>query len=224
MSIRPGDRVSFILSGLSREQQQNARRRTTGNEELDARSAAAVAGACSTDVESFDYDDADTTTPVHANRESLPKLKNRRACCTTLVFLWTMCATAILFVQLANLRLFHASEDDAFERRLVRDESIHEYVAFGIWDSHRSITKLQLQVCVSVALGVRASDGDVTVEAEDNYFFRVAVDHATIEEVEYISSVKFFDRLNAQLLFYGGLSVLSKPPKIIKNSTKMLGN
>jgi len=220
MSFRPGDRVSFVLSGLEREQQQNAqqqnaRRRTTGNEDLDVRSAAAVAGACSAaDIESFGYDGADTTSP--------PKLKNRRACCTTLVVVWTICTSVILFFQLANSRLFDASEDDAFERRLVRDESIHEYVTFGIWDSHRSITKLQLQVCVSVALGVRASDGDVSVEAEDNFFFRVAVDHATVEEVEYISSVKFFDRLNSQLLFYGGLSVLSKPPKIIKNSTAVM--
>ena len=224
MSIRPGDRVSFTLSGLSREQ-QNTRRRTTG-EDFATRSVAAVAGACA-DVEAPGYDEEDggafADTRVDAKRETPPRLKGRRTFCTTIVTVWTICTVCVaagLMLQLLSYRLFDQSDSDQdFERRLARDDTIRDRVCFGVWDSHRAVTQLQLQVSVSMALGVRASDGDIRVEAEDNYFFEVEVDHATVEEVEYIASPKFVERLNSQLSYYGGTGVLSKPPRLVKNTT-----
>ena len=204
MSIRSGDRVSFTLSGLSTE--TNARRR--GGEEL-AHSAAAVAGAFA-DVEA----PSDTVTRVEAKRE-LPKLKSRRTFCTWLVILWTACTLSIA-AGIAFHLFNSASADDEFERRLARDSSIRDRVVFGLWDSEQASTKLQLQVSVSVALGVRAEDGDIEVEEEDNHFFKVTVDHATVEETEYLASPKFLQRLNTQLGYYGGLAVLSKPPRLVK--------
>lgn len=224
MSIRPGDRVSFTLSGLSREQ-QNTRRRTPG-EDLAAKSAAALAGACA-DVEAPVYEEEDrgvfADTRVDTKREAPPRLKGKRTFCTTLVTVWTICTICVavgLVVQLLGAHVFdQLDSDNEFERRLARDETIRDKVFFGVWDSRRAVTQLQLQVSVSMALGVRASDGDIRIDAEDNYFFEVEVDHATVEEVEYIASPKFVDRLNAQLNYYGGVGVLSKPPRLIKNTS-----
>jgi len=213
MSIQSGDRVSFVLSGLSREQ-QNARRRAGNGDDIDVRSVAAAVGACSSDHEAL-YEDSHS-------REPPPRIRGRRTCCTTIVVIWTLCATATLAFQLASSsRFFEPSSDASFERRVSRDESIHDQIRFGVWDSHRAVTKLQLQVSVSVALGVRAADGDVVVDAEDNFFFRIVVDHATIEELEYIASTAFFDRLNIQLNYYDGFGVLSKPPLFFKNSSSV---
>jgi hypothetical protein len=225
MSIRAGDRVSFTLSGLSREQ-QNTRRRTTG-EDVATRSAAAVAGACA-DVEAPGYEEEDgggvfVDTRVDAKREAPPRLKGRRTFCTTIVTLWTICTLCVatgVVLNLLSSRFFDKSDSDKdFERRLARDETIRDKVFFGVWDSQRAVTQLQLQVSVSMALGVRAEDGDIKVEGKDNYFFEIEVHHATVEEVEYISSLQFVERLNSQLSYYGGIGVLSKPPRLIKNTT-----
>ena len=76
---------------------------------------------------------------------------------------------------------------------------------------------MQLQVSVSMALGVRAEDDDIKVVVEDNFFYRITVDHATHEEVDYISTEAFINKLNEQLSYYGGVGVLSKPPRLLKN-------
>jgi hypothetical protein len=102
------------------------------------------------------------------------------------------------------------------ERRLQRDETIKDTISFGIWDSHAAITHLQLQVAVSLALGVRASDDDVYVAIEDESFFFVRLDHGTPEEVDYLTSEAFLERLNANLAHFGGSAVLSKAPKLHK--------
>ena len=78
------------------------------------------------------------------------------------------------------------------------------------------MTPLQLQVAISMALGVRAEDDDVSVKVDENYFFDVSVQHATIEEAEYAGSETFLAKLNAHLLHYGGQAVLSHPPKLHK--------
>jgi hypothetical protein len=112
---------------------------------------------------------------------------------------------------------FFDADDRAAERRIARDSSIKDRVEFGIWDSRRSITPMQLQVSVSMALGVRAEDDDINIKIEDNSFFEITVQHATQEEVDYISTETFIDKLNGQLSYYGGLGVLSKPPRLLKN-------
>ena len=220
MSIRPEERISFVLSSLSREQQQTRRR--TPADDFATRSAAAVAGACS-DIESAaNDDDADSkNTHVDAKRSTPPKLKPRRLCCTVLVAVWTLFTISVSGMTLFNLtsgRFFDA-EVSAVERRIARDSSIKDRLEFGIWDSKRSITPMQLQVSVSMALGVRAEDDDINIKIEDNSFFEITVQHATQEEVDYIATDTFIDKLNGQLSYYGGVGVLSKPPRLLKNNS-----
>lgn len=215
MSIRSDERISFRISELSREQQQqqqnhHTRRRAQAAD--DFATAAAVAGAC------HDVEAAADEAEGDKRRESLPKLKSRRAFCG-LLGLWTLTTTcfAMIFLFQTLSEKFGTVTDDAIERRLARDSTIKDKVAFGIWDARTSITPLQLQVAVSMALGVRADDGDIEIKVDDNSFFEVRVEHATIEEVEYIASITFLERLNVQMSHYGGSGVLSKPPRLVKN-------
>ena len=89
MSMRPGERVSFILSGLNREQ-PSARRRG-GVAEDDVRSAAAVAGACThEELEAPVYDETRSR-----KQHPPPILKARRSVCTTILILWTFVTTIV---------------------------------------------------------------------------------------------------------------------------------
>ena len=63
---------------------------------------------------------------------------------------------------------------------------------------------------------VCADDGDIDVVEKENFFFEITVDHATVEEVEFIASPAFIARLNQQMSFFGGFPVLSKPPRLVK--------
>lgn len=218
MSIRPDERISFVLSSLSREQQQQQTRRRGQVDDFAAKSAAAVAGAC-TDIEAAE--DCDDTTRVEAKRSAPPKLKTRRTCCMMLVMVWTICTfslSCVMLFQVTSSRLADVS-DPATERRIARDPTIKDRVAFGIWDSKRSVTPMQLQVSVSMALGVRADDDDITVNVEDNSFYEITVNHATSEEADYIATDAFMQKLNGQLSYYGGGGVLSKPPRLLKNNS-----
>jgi hypothetical protein len=202
MSSRPANetQVHEVLSSLRRsgavEEGFPARRRAT---ECDA----AVGVAISEDPED----------------KRPPKLQERRSCCWILLSLW---GAFVIFVvvsfcfQVKIHRILFPSFDDALERRLARDESIKDVLSFGIWDSERQLTKLQLQVALSMALGVRAEDDDISVESEENFFFLVRVEHATIEEMEFVGSETFIERLNTQLGHYNGNAVLSHPPKLNK--------
>ena len=136
-----------------------------------------------------------------------------------MLILWTFVTTIValtVVVQTIALRPMDTTYTDDLERRLARDPSIKDKVNFGLWDSHGVITKLQLQVATSMALGVRADDGDIDVVEKENFFFEITVDHATVEEVEFIASPAFIARLNQQMSFFGGSPVLSKPPRLVK--------
>lgn len=179
-----------------------------------ARNAAAVAGACA-DLEAAEEFDE---TRVDAKRLPPPKLKRRNCCCTSLLGMLAILIVLVVFGGLVfELRAFELTEvDSALERRIARDSTVKDQLVFGVWDSKHSITKLQLQVATSMALGVRADDGDVSVDSLDSFFFNVRVEHATVEEVDYIASDVFIDRLNVQMAHYGGIGVLSKPPHLVK--------
>ena len=110
-------------------------------------------------------------------------------------------------------------DDQKLTRRLARDPTVRATAVFGIWDSHHSITTLQLQVSVSVALGVRADDDDVVVDAGESSFFVITVKHATLEEVDYLNGDVFLMRLNTQLESFGGVAVLSRQARLHRNGT-----
>jgi hypothetical protein len=223
MSIRPADeRISFVLSDLQRGQQ----RRRAPVDDIESRSAAAVAGVVdgfdehrSERSERSDRSDFDRTR-VDAHREPPPRLKARRPCCTTLMMLWFCSLLVFAGFFAIQATTLHAEESRGIDRRLARDSSIRDVVEFGVWDARGQVTALQLQVSVSVALGVRAADDDVHILENDNHFFRIHVDHATIEETEYLASEGFLERLNEQLTNYDGRAVLSVPPTLRKNHTR----
>ena len=211
--MRPHDeRISFVLSDLQRG---NQRRRALNEVDIESRSAAAVAGAYER------FEDGLSPTHVDVQREPPPKLRGRRPCCTTLAVLWCVATSVAASLFLLQAVAVHGEEsaNHGLERRLARDGSIRAAVRFGIWDSKAAITPLQLQVSISVALGVRADDDDIDVREESNHFFVIVVQHATVEESEYIGSSQFLAQLNEQLENYGGSAVLSRPPALLKNAT-----
>ena len=206
------DRISFTLSNLNHER---GRRRLQPDDDLE-RPAAAVAGV-------VDGIDAGPTTRVEASREPPPTLKPpRRPCFTLLTALWTMslCVAGSFFC--VHEMLIHIEADRVSDRHLVRDATIRDVVEFGVWDSRLAVSSLQLQVSVSMAVGVRADDGDVAVQQHDNHFFVVRVDHATAEETDFLGSAAFLERLNDQLQNYGGLAVLSIQPQLKRNHTTVV--
>jgi hypothetical protein len=161
---------------------------------------------------------------VDARRLRPAELKGRSCFCLTITGLWAMFVTLFLILTLVQFHHFHLfesqlAEDPALEKRLARDGTIKDTLVFGVWDSQRLVTPLQLQVAISMALGVRAEDDDVNVRADENYFFEVIVQHATIEEVEYSGSDAFLSKLTAHLVHYGGNAVLSHPPKLNKHES-----
>jgi hypothetical protein len=212
MSMRPDERISFVLSDLQRG---NQRRRAFNEPDIESRSAAAVAGAYER------FDDGVSPTHVDVHRDAPPKLRSRRPCCTTVAMLWCAATSVAACMFALQAVVIHGEESatHGLERRLARDGSIRAAVRFGIWDSKATITPLQLQVSVSVALGVRAADDDIDVRGESDHFFLVTVQHATVEESEYIGSQQFLASLNVQLENYGGSAVLSRPPTLLKNAT-----
>ena len=228
MSLAANERISFTLSNLQKHipSDEGSRRRVqtfAADDQSDTRrSVAAAAGAATSfeDVESpISHDYVDALKTIH--HPPPPKLKNRKCCCLlTIILMWTSFSTLLLFATLLNindLAYFRSSEEAVTGRRISRDSNIRDFVLFGIWDSKVAITPLQLQVAVSVALGVRADDDDVYVKSDDESFFVVRVEHATDEETEYIASNGFLEKLNRQLTFYGGLGVVSRQPKLHKS-------
>ena len=212
MSMRADERISFTLTELQRNAIQNPPTQTRRREGGITAAAAAVAGA-------VDLEDRNASTKVDMQRAPPPRLKQRN-CCSTLAGIWFAFSIVAGLLILANtfLTLHAGTSDDApSTRRLARDPGITDTCAFGVWDSRRKLTSLQLQVGVSMALGVRADDGDIQISALDNFFFDVAVQHCTAEEVDYLASGAFLDRLNEQLDHYDGYTVLSKPPVLLKS-------
>ena len=90
-----------------------------------------------------------------------------------------------------------------------RNESVTERAKIGLWDSQRAITKLQLQVAVSLALGVRSLDDDIHVTERESHFFTVVVDHTDNEEVSFMKGPRFLNLLNNHLSPFGGVCVVS---------------
>jgi len=90
-----------------------------------------------------------------------------------------------------------------------RNESITDRASIGLWDSQRAITKLQLQVAVSLALGVRSLDDDIHVQEKESHFFAVVVDHTDEEELSFMKGPRFLNLLNNHLAPFGGVCVVS---------------
>lgn len=223
------ERVSYVLSNLQREkltasapQEDGAPPTRRRNAAHDARvvTVTDVVGAdAEGDVERGAVFDSPAPFVDALSMNAPPRLKPRRSCCFTIVGLWALvvvCACTVTCLQIYHTHIRDAEEARAFERRVARDDTITDVLEFGIWDSMSKLTPLQLQVAISLALGVRADDGDVNVSEQENSFFVLRVNHATVEESDFINSDAFVSTLNKHTVYYEGKCVLSKRARLIK--------
>ena len=222
MSRHPTDLSFTTLDDFRRD--DSTRKRTTtslqsGGTVLDEFSSAS-------DFATRQDDDVDS-------KKDLPRLPggNSRLCCVLGVCIFVcFCLTPASLIGIAyllapdivlgllpaSLRTDPVAQANA-RAAVKRDDSIKDSIIFGIWDSKQSITPLQLQVAISMTLGVRVEDEDVTVKPQQNrHFFEVKVEHATQEELVHIESEMFLASLNVHLVQFGGNSVITHSPRLVK--------
>jgi len=212
MSFRPDDRYSFTLSNLERGTQQRQNQQAYEEET----NAAAVAGVVGVEA-------------LKDHHPAPARLKPARSCGSCMVTAWAFFSFVGLCVLGLQALLVHSMDDDGSSRRHIgRDQSVDAHLEFGLWESIGEVTALQLQVSVSMALGVRANDNDVKIVEKPNHFFDLVVDHATTEELDFVESGAFLEHLNGQLTVYNGRAVMSVPPRLRRvhpiaiNSTALL--
>jgi hypothetical protein len=84
-----------------------------------------------------------------------------------------------------------------------------EPVTLGLWDERKTVTALQLIVCLSLALGV--DETHIAVVPEGSFFYRVTVVHegAWVMEAINAEGSVFLDALNAQAARFGAQLVIS---------------
>ena len=90
-----------------------------------------------------------------------------------------------------------------------RPRSAAEPVVLGLWDERKSVTALQLIVCLSLALGV--DENHIMVVPEGSFFYRVTITHegAWVMEAINAEGSLFLDALNAQAARFGAQLVIS---------------
>lgn len=222
MSRRPD--FAFTLDDFRRD--DSTRKRATSSLQSGG-TAIADEFSSASDLLPHHDDDADS------KKDQLPKLpngSNNRLCCLLACSFFTCCClgpaalvgAAYVLAPDAVLSMLPASvrtdpDAQANNRAVKRDESIPDHCELGIWDSQQHATPLQMQVALSLALGVRVDDEDVSVMAQQNrHFFEIKISHATQEEVVYIESPVFLASLNAHLTQFGAQAVLTHSPKLVK--------
>lgn len=124
-----------------------------------------------------------------------------------LLFL-TLLALESPFIALENSRI-QARMRAAPYRRDHPPTATAEAIILGLWDERKSITSLQLIVCISLALGI--DETHVAVMPEGSYFYRVTILHegAWILEAVNAEGSLFLDALNAQASRFGAQIVVS---------------
>ena len=168
----------------------------------------------------------------HDGKRDLPKLPTGqgRMCWALGCCVFTCCcllpaafvgavymAAPEMVLQLLPTSLHADPAAQANARAVKRDESIKDSIHFGVWDSKQSVTPLQLQVAISMALGVRVEDEDIAVTPQTNrHFFEVRVDHGTQEELAHIESDVFLASLNSHLVQFNGNAVVTHSPRLVK--------
>ena len=84
-----------------------------------------------------------------------------------------------------------------------------EPIVLGLWDERKSITSLQLIVCLSLALGI--DESRITVVPEGSYFYKITIVHEGVWVAEAINAdgSVFLDALNAQASRFSAQLVIS---------------
>jgi len=124
--------------------------------------------------------DLSSEEPKH-DRQKPPKLKRQWPwCCWLVCASWVVGTSLYSVSNIADIDISLPYSAAKVPKPTERDESIFEYITFGVWDSHMVITSLQLQVAVSIALSVRAFDEDISVTRQDDFFFDVKIEHGEL--------------------------------------------
>jgi hypothetical protein len=151
--------------------------------------------------------------PEHAPPSLVPR---RRGCgCTLglialllLVLFLTLLALESPFIALENSRIA-ARMRAAPYRRDHPPTPAAEPVILGLWDERKTVTALQLIVCLSLALGV--DETRIAVVPEGSFFYRVTIVHegAWVMEAINAEGSAFLDALNSQAARFGAQLVIS---------------
>ncbi len=151
--------------------------------------------------------------PEHAPPSLVPR---KRGCGCTLgliallfiVLFMALLALETPFIALENSRIA-ARMRAAPYRRDHPPTPTAEPVTLGLWDERKTVTALQLIVCLSLALGV--DETHIAVVPEGSFFYRVTVVHegAWVMEAINAEGSVFLDALNAQAARFGAQLVIS---------------
>lgn len=140
----------------------------------------------------------------------------RRGCGCTLSIIAVV--LVLIFVALLALEVpFIALENSRIQARMRaapyrRDHPptpSAEPIVLGLWDERKSVTALQLIVCLSLALGI--DETHIAVIPEGSFFYRITIVHEgtwVLEAINAEGSV-FLDALNAQAGRFGAQLVVS---------------
>ena len=151
--------------------------------------------------------------PEHAPPSLTPRKRNCGCTLGLIALLLVLIFVALLalespFIALENSRIA-ARMRAAPYRREHPPTAAAEPIVLGLWDERKSVTALQLIVCLSLALSV--NENHIMVVPEGSYFYRVTVSHegAWVMEAINAEGSVFLDALNAQAARFGAQLVIS---------------
>lgn len=132
-------------------------------------------------------------------------------CCAFLGML--LIELPFLEAALPNLR----SQRGSIPRRRGTGLKTSEAVEMGLWDEFQTITPMQLNVAVSLAL--RVDERHVDVVAKENHFFLIQLHEDVDALFEQMQSPEFSYALNERAGVFGGRLIVSSGPSILSNAT-----
>lgn len=154
---------------------------------------------------------------VHYPEHAPPSLTPRKRNCGCTLGLIALLLVLIFVALLALESPFIALENSRIAARMRAAPYRHEHpptansepITLGLWDERKSVTALQLIVCLSLALGI--DEDHIMVIPEGSFFYRITVAHegAWVMEAINAEGSVFLDALNAQAARFGAQLVIS---------------
>lgn len=154
---------------------------------------------------------------VHYPEHSPPSLTPRRRGCGCTLGLVALLFLVLFLALLALETPFIALENSRIAARMRAAPYRHDHpptptaepIVLGLWDERKTVTSLQLIVCLSLALGV--DETHIAVVPEGSFFYRVTVVHegAWVMEAINAEGSAFLEALNAQAARFGAQLVIS---------------
>ena len=146
-----------------------------------------------------------------------PSLTPRRRGCGCTLGLLALLLVVVFLLLLALESPFIALENSRIAARMRAAPYRREHpptptaepITLGLWDERKSVTALQLIVCLSLALSI--NEENIVVVPEGSYFYQVTVAHegAWVMEAINAEGSVFLDALNVQAARFGAQLVVS---------------